>query len=465
MTVITSTVGVVQDGWGLRMSVDPSAVIVAVATAASALVQGADVPAEVKDQVTQAIESFEAGAPDTDKQVEDFVASLPEQVQGQAQQVVADTTDSVAAAIEPHLPEEAIEALRPQEPPPESPIAPAAPAPRPSAFGIAPVPQAPVLGPQPTATIGGVTLPSIPAILPGTGLAPIGAIAVFAPWLRKAGEICDGITAPVLAALYSAENGFRFGATAPVSPVGAKGPGQFMPGTWREYGKDADGDGKIDILGIADPVMASGNLLCDNYKQIDDWKKRGLVEGNTLDLTLAAYNAGAGAVRRSGGMPSGSPDYENQTKPYVAKIRATEAAFSRLLSPFFGLGLGGTSDVGNRVVDLAFKFLGLPYVWGGGNIHGPSGGGFDCSGLTSYAVHAATGITLPRTSETQWHVGTEIPLELARPGDLLFGNWQAGGPGHVAIYIGGGQMVHAPTTGDVVRVGTVFPDMKARRII
>ena len=81
------------------MSVDPSAVIVAVATAASALVQGADVPAEIKDQVTQAIESFEAGAPDTDKQVEDFVASLPEQVQGQAQQVVDDTTDSVAAAI------------------------------------------------------------------------------------------------------------------------------------------------------------------------------------------------------------------------------------------------------------------------------------------------------------------------------------------------------------------------------
>ncbi len=80
-------------------------------------------------------------------------------------------------------------------------------------------------------------------------------------------------------------------------------------------------------------------------------------------------------------------------------------------------------------------------------------------------MHAATGITLPRTSETQWHVGTEIPLEHARPGDLLFGNWQAGGPGHVAIYIGGGQMVHAPTTGDVVRVGTVFPDMKARRII
>ncbi|MEE2034696.1 C40 family peptidase [Rhodococcus chondri] len=450
------------------MSVDPSAVIVAVATAASALVQGADIPAEIKDQVNQAIESFETTAPETDRQLEEFVASLPEPMQAGAQQTVADTTESVAAAIEPHLPAEAVAELHPQPEPP--PLPPAAPAPRPNAWGIVPSPppvQQPV-GPLPGSVVPGtgVALPSVPAILPGTGLAPIGAIAVFAPWLKKAGSICEGITAPVLAALYSAENGFRYGPTAPVSPVGAKGPGQFMPGTWDAYGKDADGDGKADVLGIADPVMASGQYLCDSYKLIEGWKQRGLVEGDTLDLTLAAYNAGAGAVRRSGGMPSGSPDYENQTKPYVAKIRATEVAFARLLSPFLGLGIGmgALSDTGNRVVDLAFKFLGLPYVWGGGNINGPSGGGFDCSGLTSYAVHAATGIALPRTSETQWRVGTEIPLALARPGDLLFGNWQAAGPGHVAIYIGGGQMVHAPTTGDVVRVGAVSPDMKARRI-
>jgi cell wall-associated NlpC family hydrolase len=103
-------------------------------------------------------------------------------------------------------------------------------------------------------------------------------------------------------------------------------------------------------------------------------------------------------------------------------------------------------------------------VWGGGNVNGPSGGGFDCSGLTSFAVHAAAGIALPRTSETQWNVGQEIPMDQARPGDLLFGNWQSGGPGHVAIYIGNGQMIHAPTTGDVVRIADVFPEMKARRI-
>ncbi|WP_197481037.1 C40 family peptidase, partial [Rhodococcus sp. EPR-157] len=59
----------------------------------------------------------------------------------------------------------------------------------------------------------------------------------------------------------------------------------------------------------------------------------------------------------------------------------------------------------------------------------------------------------------------EIPLTMAQPGDLLFGNWQAGGPGHVAIYAGNGQMVHAPTFGDVVRIGPVFDGMKARRVL
>lgn len=75
-------------------------------------------------------------------------------------------------------------------------------------------------------------------------------------------------------------------------------------------------------------------------------------------------------------------------------------------------------------------------------------------------------VTLPpRTSETQWNVGVERPLSEAVPGDLLFGNWSANGPGHVAIYIGNGQMIHAPTTGDVVRVASVFADMRARHVM
>ncbi|MGW4336819.1 C40 family peptidase [Rhodococcus koreensis] len=443
------------------MSVDPSTLIVAVVAAAGAFVQGLDAPPEVEDQATQILESYPA--PAVDQQVSDVIAALPEPVGAPAQQAVDDVTAAAAAALEPHLPAGALAPPAP-EPGPQTSAEPVAPQSAPE-----PEPPAPVFLSSPpvyddeSSTGTSTVLQPVPAAFPHASLAPVGAIALFAPWLRKAGTICDGIKPATLAALYAAENGFRYGPTAPVSPSGALGPGQFMPGTWAIYGKDADEDGAADVLGIADPVMASGNLLCDMYEQIDAWKQQGRVSGDTLDLTIAAYNAGSGAVLRSGGMPSGSPDYENQTKPYVAKIRGSEPSFAELLAPLIGLPLA--DGVGGRVVESAIRYLGLPYVWGGGNVDGPSGGGFDCSGLTSFAVHAATGITLPRTSETQWNIGQEIPMDQARPGDLLFGNWQSGGPRHVAIYIGNGQMIHAPTTGDVVRIADVFPEMKARRIL
>ncbi|MFC4605537.1 NlpC/P60 family protein [Rhodococcus kronopolitis] len=444
------------------MPVDPAAVIVAVATALGGLVQGADIPLPVKDHVTQTIQSIEAAAPGASKQLDEAIALLPEQVQGQARQAVSDAAGAARDAAQPYLPPEPQAAV--VTPPVEAPLVPPAAPPTAPPAVVSPL----YAAPQAFADVPFVgdlsrAASALPAVFPGS-IAPIGAIAVFVPWLQKAGEICDGVKPPVLAALYNAENGFRFGPTAPVSRDGAMGPGQFMPGTWAKYGKDADGDGKVDVLSVADSVMASGNLLCDMYGEIDAWKKQGLVQGDTLDLTIAGYNAGVGAVRRSAGMPSGLPDYENQTKPYVRKIRATEAQFAMILAPFTGNSDG---SVGSKVVEAALKFLGLPYVWGGGNINGPSGGGFDCSGLTSFAMYQATGdkLTLPRTSETQWNIGMEIPMEAARPGDLVFGNWQAGGPGHVGIYIGNGQMVHAPQTGDVVRVGAVFENMKARRIV
>ncbi|MDI9941330.1 MULTISPECIES: NlpC/P60 family protein [Rhodococcus] len=444
------------------MSVDPSTLIVAVVAAAGAFVQGMDAPPQVEDQATQILESYPA--PAVDQQVSDVIAVLPEPVRAPAQQAVDDVTAAAVTALKPHLPSGALTPRPTPEPEPQTPAEPVVPrsVPEPEPPASVFLSSPPVYDDESSAGTSTVLQP-VPATFPRASLAPVGAIALFAPWLRKAGAICEGIKPATLAALYAAENGFRYGPTAPVSPSGALGPGQFMPGTWAIYGKDADEDGAADVLGIADPVMASGNLLCDMYEQIDVWKQQGRVSGDTLDLTIAAYNAGSGAVLRSGGMPSGSADYENQTKPYVAKIRGSESSFAELLTPLIGLPLA--DGVGGRVVESAIRYLGLPYVWGGGNVDGPSGGGFDCSGLTTFAVHVAAGITLPRTSETQWSIGQEIPMDQARPGDLLFGNWQSGGPGHVAIYIGNGQMIHAPTTGDVVRIADVFPEMKARRIL
>lgn len=489
------------------MAGDPIAVIVAVIVSAAGAVAGPDTPAPVKDQASDITAAAEDQATTMADQWAELLDSMPEPAADIADRTLSDAATSLHTAVEPILPDlppisdiddpplaathigdEPDPANAATTSPPAASPVPAVPGPALpfDVFSSNAASTAAALGTGAVQFAGRTftaadmatqtafmasaeairraLFPGVPATFTGIALGPVGAITAFVPWLQKAGTICGGVEATTIAALYAAENGFRHGPTAPVSSTGAQGPGQFMPATWAKYGKDYDGNGVVDVNSIGDSVMASGTLLCEIYGQVDGWKREGKVSGDTLDLTLAGYNAGAGAVLRSGGMPSGTVDYETQTKPYVARIRATEAQFAAILTPFAGLDLTG---IGGRAVQLAMDYLGLPYVWGGGNINGPSGGGFDCSGLTSYALYKASGgkVALPRTSETQWTVGTEVPMELAQPGDLLFGNWGSSGPGHVAIYMGNGQMVHAPTTGDVVRVAPVFDGMRARHIV
>lgn len=102
----------------------------------------------------------------------------------------------------------------------------------------------------------------------------------------------------------------------------------------------------------------------------------------------------------------------------------------------------------SAVVRAAAGELGTPYVWGGGGANGPSNGGFDCSGLTQFAYHQAYGITIPRVAEGQRLAAQSISASQAAPGDLVF----FGAPAyHVGIVAGGGQMIHAPHTGTVVK--------------
>jgi cell wall-associated NlpC family hydrolase len=97
------------------------------------------------------------------------------------------------------------------------------------------------------------------------------------------------------------------------------------------------------------------------------------------------------------------------------------------------------------VVGVAMQYLGVPYVWGGAS---PSG--FDCSGLVQYAF-ARVGVSLPHNAAMQYGYGSPVSRAMLAPGDLVFFN----GLGHVGIYIGGGQFVHAPHTGDVVKISSL----------
>jgi cell wall-associated NlpC family hydrolase len=98
------------------------------------------------------------------------------------------------------------------------------------------------------------------------------------------------------------------------------------------------------------------------------------------------------------------------------------------------------------VIDTAMAQRGKPYVWAAS---GP--GSYDCSGLVQYAFRAA-GISLPHSSRMQSQMGQQVSRAEARPGDLVAFYSPVS---HIGIYIGNGQMVHAPTSGDVVKVASV----------
>ena len=108
---------------------------------------------------------------------------------------------------------------------------------------------------------------------------------------------------------------------------------------------------------------------------------------------------------------------------------------------------------GGSLEEVLLAQLGKPYVYGG---NGPNS--FDCSGLAKY-VYGKIGVTLPRVASDQQHVGTTIErtMESLKFGDLVFfappGRTSAT---HVGIYVGNGQMIHAPQTGDVVKYASVF---------
>ena len=102
-----------------------------------------------------------------------------------------------------------------------------------------------------------------------------------------------------------------------------------------------------------------------------------------------------------------------------------------------------SSSVGAAAVQAALSQLGVPYVWAGAD---PSTG-FDCSGLVMWA-YAQVGVSLPHYSGAQYAMGTPVPLDQLQPGDLI----SFGGSSHIAMYIGNGQIVEAPQTGDVVKI-------------
>ncbi|MDQ3890988.1 MAG: peptidoglycan-binding protein [Actinomycetota bacterium] len=108
-----------------------------------------------------------------------------------------------------------------------------------------------------------------------------------------------------------------------------------------------------------------------------------------------------------------------------------------------GSAAPATSSRNARAAAIAQRYLGVPYRWGGSSPRT----GFDCSGLVMY-VYAQVGVRLPHNAAAQYGYGRAVRRSRLAPGDLVFFN----GLGHTGIYIGGGRFVHAPHSGDVVKI-------------
>lgn len=152
----------------------------------------------------------------------------------------------------------------------------------------------------------------------------------YASYVLQAGDVCPEVTPAVIAAQIHTESAWNPKA---VSPVGAQGIAQFMPGTWASAGMDGNNDGVKNVLDPADAILTQGHYLCSMVDQVE-----ATMGQRSLRLALAAYNAGLGNVIAFGGVPPFT-----ETQMYVERIENLAA------TTYATVGLAGTA--GGPMID------------------------------------------------------------------------------------------------------------------
>ncbi|MFC4122314.1 NlpC/P60 family protein [Nonomuraea zeae] len=220
------------------------------------------------------------------------------------------------------------------------------------------------------------------------------------------------------------------GVKSGTNSAGAAGPMQFLISTWggkarmpmsstiNGYASDGDGDGVGDVYNPADAILGAAKML----------KRNGAPEN--VRQALFVYNRAWWYVDQ---VVEIARKYAKSGEVKVPP-QATEECDDPLVE-------AAPSDIVAKILEFALAQRGKPYLWGG---TGPDA--FDCSGVI-YAAYRAAGLSIPRTTFTQWPFGVKVLEGDEQPGDLVFFNagpgTSAGSPGHVGLVVSKGKMLEA----------------------
>jgi peptidoglycan DL-endopeptidase CwlO len=267
---------------------------------------------------------------------------------------------------------------------------------------------------------GGVSSPMATTTAAGapTALALDSIPPQYLAWYMNAAQTCPGLPWAVLAGIGTVESGNGQsdapGVHSGANFAGAEGPMQFEPATFAAYAVDADPDAALTPYDPADAIYTAAAMLCADGAR-----------GGTQAGIRQAINA------------------YNHATWYVDEVLSWAAKYAALAQ---------VSAIVQTAIAYAEAQLGKPYLWGA---DGPDA--FDCSGLV-YAAYKSAGIVIGRTTYQWSQDGQAVPLSKIEPGDLLFyagSDGSATDPGHVVMYIGGGQVIQAPQTGELVQTDPV----------
>jgi cell wall-associated NlpC family hydrolase len=264
----------------------------------------------------------------------------------------------------------------------------------------------------PAAGAGATGLAGAPTALARAGIPPD-----YLTFYLDAAQTCPGLPWSVLAGIGTVEssngNSDAPGVHSGHNFAGAEGPMQFLPATFAQYAVNADPGHPLSPYDPADAIYTAAAMLC----------AQGARGGSPAGIELAVFAY-------------------NHAQWYVTDVMAWAAKYA---------AQGGSGTVATAIA-FARAQLGKPYHWGAA---GP--GSYDCSGLV-YAAYANAGIHIARTTFLWQQDGPVVPLSQIQPGDLLFSAGSDGtpaNPGHVVMYLGGGQVIQAPHTGEDVQIDPV----------